>query len=289
MPFPTLAPTSRTFEAGDYPVKRFMSQNGAETRILYGSRRTGQRMSLTYQNIFDHQAEEFIDHYDEVFGTLNPFSIASEGQADAAKSGWNAFDVPDPVTTDYPAGTDSDGNPYVAGKYEIKVTPKSLIEGQSFEIRRMGKPGASVTTKYSAKNNLTLDDFTSGFLGISSLPHSATEEIPKNQNQANDGRGYTYIIGGTTSVKKDAKLENREIFLIEMFSTDSTPQLLASTHVPITDSGFSINNQPLAQAKTIGVGSYSEGWRYEGPPQLTQVRPGVSTVTVNLIGVLGAS
>ena len=30
-------------------------------------------------------------------------------------------------------------------------------------------------------------------------------------------------------------------------------------------------------------------YRYEGPPQLTQVRPGVSTVTVNLIGVLGAS
>ena len=27
-------------------------------------------------------------------------------------------------------------------------------------------------------------------------------------------------------------------------------------------------------------------WRYESAPQLTQVRPGISTVTVNLIGVL---
>ena len=284
MPFPTLAPTSRTFEAGDYPIKKFTSQNGVETRIIYGSRRTGQKMSLTYQNIFDHQAEEFIDHYDEVFGTLNPFSIASEGTADGAKTGWNAFDVPDPVTTDYPAGIDSQGNAYPAGKYEIKVTPKSLIEGQTFAIKTLGKPEASVTTRYSAKNNLTLDDFESTFasvLGISSFPHSSTAQIPID--------GDTFITGGSLKVKEDAKLENREILLIELFSTDSTPQLLASVHVPITDSGFSINNQPLAQAKTIGVGSYSEGWRYEGPPQLTQVRPGISTVTVNLIGVLGAS
>ena len=281
MPFPTLAPTSRTFEAGDYPVKRFMSQNGAETRILYGSRRTGQRMSLTYQNIFDHQAEEFIDHYDEVFGTLNPFSIAAEGLADGAKSGWNAFDVPDPVTTPYSAGIDSKGNAYPAGKYEIKVTPKSLIEGQSFEIKTLGKPEASVSIIYSGKNNLTLDDFNPGFLGASSFPYTRTGEF--------NLRGSFTLAGGGNYVRKDAKLENREIFVIEVFSTDSTPQLLASVHVPITDSGFSINNQPLAQAKTIGVGSYSEGWRYEGPPQLTQVRPGVSTVTVNLIGVLGAS
>ena len=281
MPFPTLAPTSRTFEAGDYPIKTFTSQSGVETRIIYGSRRTGQRMSLTYQNIFDHQAEEFIDHYDEVFGTLNPFSIASEGLADGAKSGWNAFDVPDPVTTDYPAGIDSQGNAYPAGKYEIEVTPKSLIEGQSLEIKTTGKPEASVSIIYSGKNNLTLDDFNPGFLGASSFPHTQTGEF--------NLRGSFTLAGGGNYVRKDAKLENREIFLIELFSTDSTPQLLASVHVPITDSGFSINNQPLAQAKTIGVGSYSDGWRYEGPPQLTQVRPGVSTVTVNLIGVLGAS
>lgn len=132
MPFPTgLKPSSRTFEPGDYPIKRFTSQSGVETRILYGTRRTGQKMSLTYQNILDSEAEDFVNHYDEVFGTLNPFIIATANTTDGAKSGWN---------------------------------------------------------------------------GIS--------------------------------------------------------------------------------AGTIGAGSYSSGWRYEGPPQLTQVRPGISTVTVNLIAVL---
>ena len=35
MAFPNLVPTSRSFESGDYPVKAFRAQNGAETRILY--------------------------------------------------------------------------------------------------------------------------------------------------------------------------------------------------------------------------------------------------------------
>ena len=42
----------------------------------------------------------------------------------------------------------------------------------------------------------------------------------------------------------------------------------------------------VAATQTIGAGSYSSGWRYDGPPQLTQVRPGISTVTVNLVAVL---
>lgn len=39
-------------------------------------------------------------------------------------------------------------------------------------------------------------------------------------------------------------------------------------------------------ADAIGAETSGNSYRYEGPPQLTQVRPGVSTVTVNLIGVI---
>ena len=52
-PFPDLIPTSRSFEAGDYPVKTFKAQNGAEHRILYGSNRTNMKLSLTFANITD--------------------------------------------------------------------------------------------------------------------------------------------------------------------------------------------------------------------------------------------
>jgi hypothetical protein len=89
MPYPTaLAPTSRSFSAGDYPVKTFKSQSGAETRILYGSRRTNLKLSLTYENITDANAELFINHYDETQGTFASFDVASVSTNDGAKTGW---------------------------------------------------------------------------------------------------------------------------------------------------------------------------------------------------------
>jgi len=82
MAFPALVPTSRSFDAGDYPIKTFKSQNGAETRILYGSNRTNMKLSLSYANITDANAELFLDHYDEMKGTFTTFGI------DVAKRGW---------------------------------------------------------------------------------------------------------------------------------------------------------------------------------------------------------
>jgi hypothetical protein len=59
MAFPTLQPTSRDFSPGDWPIKRYNSQSGAEVRILYGSRRTNAKLSLGYDNISDSNAQQF--------------------------------------------------------------------------------------------------------------------------------------------------------------------------------------------------------------------------------------
>jgi hypothetical protein len=88
MAFPTLEPTSRTFDPGDYPVKKYQAQNGAEVRILYGSNRTNMKLSLSYANISDSNAELFLDHYDEMKGTYGTFGAASVNQNDKAKAGW---------------------------------------------------------------------------------------------------------------------------------------------------------------------------------------------------------
>ena len=88
MAFPTLEPTSRTFDSGDYPVKKYQAQNGAEVRILYGSNRTNMKLSLSYANISDSNAELFLDHYDEMKGTYDTFDVASVNQNDRAKAGW---------------------------------------------------------------------------------------------------------------------------------------------------------------------------------------------------------
>jgi len=83
MAFPTLKPSSRTFDAGDWPVKTFRSQNGSETRILYGSNRTGMSLQLSYNNIADADAELFLDHYNEVQGTYGTFTLST-----GVRSGW---------------------------------------------------------------------------------------------------------------------------------------------------------------------------------------------------------
>ena len=62
MAFPNLVPTSRSFDAGDFPIKTFKAQNGTEVRILYGSNRTNMKMVLTYSNITDANAALFLNH-----------------------------------------------------------------------------------------------------------------------------------------------------------------------------------------------------------------------------------
>lgn len=84
MAFPDLIPTSRTFESGDYPVKTFKAQNGSEVRILYGTTRTNMKLSMTFANIPDSDAELILDHYDEVQGTYQTFVVGAD-----VKKGWN--------------------------------------------------------------------------------------------------------------------------------------------------------------------------------------------------------
>ena len=262
MPFPTsLSPTSRTFDAGDYPIKKFKSQNGVETRILYGSRRTGQKMSLTYQNILDHEAEQFVDHYDEVFGTLNPFNISSTGKADGAKAGWNGFNIP---------------GPFSSGGYAVYVTPASLVEGDTFRIDYTGPANTRLYVKVSG-NDISIADFDRLFGNNPATTLIATADT--------DANGKTWVSGNKVAKNTDTGLE---IMVIEVFTNTArlASQLVASVSVPIVDTTASATQSAAAKVQTIGAGAYSKGWRYEGPPQLTQVRPGISTVTVNLVAVL---
>ena len=90
-----LVPTARSFEPGDFPVKTYKAQNGAEHRILYGSSRTNMKLSLTYANIKDADAEQFLDHYETVQGTFQTFALgkiqdpdSSAHGTDPARGGW---------------------------------------------------------------------------------------------------------------------------------------------------------------------------------------------------------
>ncbi len=85
MAFPALAPSNRSFSPGDFPQKKVRSQSGVETRILYGTKRTGMSLKLSYKNISDADAELFLDHYHDMKGTYTTFGVGSQT---GAKLGW---------------------------------------------------------------------------------------------------------------------------------------------------------------------------------------------------------
>lgn len=83
MAFPTLTPTQRVYDPGDWPSKIFNSLSGREYRIRYGDRRTNAKLSLSYDNITDAQAEQFLTHYYETTGTFSTFTVPA-----ATSNGW---------------------------------------------------------------------------------------------------------------------------------------------------------------------------------------------------------
>jgi hypothetical protein len=91
MPFPTLRPTARTYDPGDWPVKRYNALSGAEVRIRYGNQRSNAKLSLNYDNIPDSQAQQFLTHYYETEGSFRTFTVPTQVSA-----GWSgntgAFD-----------------------------------------------------------------------------------------------------------------------------------------------------------------------------------------------------
>ena len=90
MTFPSdLVPSSREFSPGDWPVKTFNAMDGAEVRILYGSKRTKMELRLRYDNITDANAERFLSHYSDRKGTFLTFALPSRP---GTRGGWTGSD-----------------------------------------------------------------------------------------------------------------------------------------------------------------------------------------------------
>lgn len=114
MAFPTLKPTGREFNSGDWPVKRFNAQSGAEIRILYGNRRTNATLSLSYDNIPDTSAQLFLTDYEEQFGTLRTFTLPSD-----VRAGWTG------------SATGIDAPPSALWRYESAPVVQAVRPGRS--------------------------------------------------------------------------------------------------------------------------------------------------------------
>lgn len=251
MPYPTdLKPTSRSFSAGDYPVKAFKSQNGAETRILYGNSRTDVKLQLSYENIGDASAELFLDHFDETKGTFSTFdlpvgSLAGwSGNTDALRPEATTVDVVTLVVTVVSSGG--------SNKYRIN--------------------GSSTDSE-----TLTLSEGTAYLFVQSDSSNSGHPLRLSTTSNGTHGGGSEYTTGVTTFGTAGS---TGAYTRIKIAADAPTLYYYCVNH---SGMGGQINTPAGAVSSESGTPAT---YRYESAPQLTQVRPGVSTVTVNLIGVL---
>ena len=64
--FPNIKPSSRSYTPGTYPQTEFVAQNGAKSVIRYGNKKTDAKLTLSFTNITDSQANEILNTYDNV-------------------------------------------------------------------------------------------------------------------------------------------------------------------------------------------------------------------------------
>ena len=65
-PFPSIKPTSRSYNPGTYPSTTFESLDGTKTHIRYGNKRVNATLSLGFSNITDAEAASILDNYEDV-------------------------------------------------------------------------------------------------------------------------------------------------------------------------------------------------------------------------------
>ena len=78
MTFPALVPSARTYIPGDVPQVRQVALSGIDTAYRLGSRRVGQLLSLSFNNISEAQLNEIRDHYIAQDGSYNIFYLPQE-------------------------------------------------------------------------------------------------------------------------------------------------------------------------------------------------------------------
>ena len=70
-PFPTIKPSSRSYNPGEYPSTTFESLDGTKTHLRYGNKRVNATLKLGFSGITDAQAALILANYEDVNSEWN--------------------------------------------------------------------------------------------------------------------------------------------------------------------------------------------------------------------------
>ena len=79
LPFPAIrCPARRTFKPGTYPVRQFVSQNGATTTVIRGDRISGSTISIEYPLIRDAEVVSVLTLWQTSFGGFRDVALPAD-------------------------------------------------------------------------------------------------------------------------------------------------------------------------------------------------------------------
>ena len=137
MTYPAYLPTDRRYVHGEWPVSRHKFMSNAEQRVLHATAKTGQELRLTYAIQTTEVVQEFLYHYDAMYGMQYAFELPKE-----VYTGW-------------------DGNKNLLGRkqfWQYKDVPR--ITSQKGRIATLQVTLVVATTQ--AIRSLTTSDFGPG-------------------------------------------------------------------------------------------------------------------------------
>jgi len=100
--FPSVKPSSRAWTPGTRSQSLYQSLDGIEIRFIHGSRVTGQRLTLVFENVTDTVGKSITDHYADNGTTFGIFDLPAEVYAgmtsyahiNSATNAWRYFSPP---------------------------------------------------------------------------------------------------------------------------------------------------------------------------------------------------
>ena len=120
--FPNIKPSSRSYTPGTYSQTEFVAQNGAKSVIRYGNKKTDAKLTLTFTNITDSQANEILEKYEEVNSVYDYIHFPS----DSSIAGVNNVALRSKFQE-----RDTSGNTLLRYRFDGPPTVTSVVNGRS--------------------------------------------------------------------------------------------------------------------------------------------------------------
>lgn len=120
--FPTLTPNARSLTLGNTPQLEYTGASGGSVRFLNNTKRTAQKLTLTYESITEASLQLIFAHYEAQQGSLLPFDLPA-----AIWSGYTVVPVP-AVDYDWRYASSPQVSPTVPGRFSLTIELQSVIK-----------------------------------------------------------------------------------------------------------------------------------------------------------------